>query len=255
MRDENSGWIQLHSAEFFLLWSVAGFGEVPVALGIGHVGRTPGRRAELIAQADESLAARELGTVAVPARDLAGYLRALAEPELAVDLHAEGRGPELRAMSSVGAEGSAAAAVVGSEVRVGPVSPDGTVPALLEALPAVPPGPGRGANVRWVDYRRACTEGQRDGTPGFVEALRDAGLRAPEANTVMRAISGRVGGGQLGAGTRTPRGWARASDTVNWVDTEEGRYAVRRGGEWVMVTPVDVPQLVAMADEMVADLR
>lgn len=255
MRDEGSGWIRLDSAEFFLLWWTAGYGDPPLALDIPHVGRTRTSRAELAVHADAALSERGLGTVGSPARDLAGYVRTLAEPAYTLDLHAVGEGPELRAMSAAGPEGATAAAVVDGEVRIGPVPPDGVVPVLLEALPPVPAGPGRGGNVRWADYRRACVDGDRGGSGAFVEALCDAGVRRPEAFTIMRAIAGRRGGGQLGANVRTPRGWARTGSTVNWVDTEEGRYTIRRGGDWVMITPVDVPRLTAMAEEMLADLR
>jgi hypothetical protein len=41
---------------------------------------------------------------------------------------------------------------------------------------------------------------------------------------------------------------------LGWVDTEDGRYALHRKGEWVMATPVDAPRLRAMGEELLADL-
>ncbi|TCP54298.1 ESAT-6 protein secretion system EspG family protein [Tamaricihabitans halophyticus] len=255
MRDENSGWIQLSSAEFFLLWSFAELGEFPVPLNVAHVGRTEAHRARLVEEASRTLTERGLGTVHAPARDLGIYLRLLADHKLSVDLHAEGQGAGLRAMTVSGSSGVAGAAIVGNEVRIGPVGDHGMISALLAALPELPAGNGMGANVRWDDYLRACAEGDRHGVSGFVEILRDSGVRGAEANTIATAVSERVGGGRLGCSVRGVRGRARTPHTVNWVDTPHGRYSVRRGGDWVMVTPVSTNQLRAMAEEMVDDLR
>jgi hypothetical protein len=42
--------------------------------------------------------------------------------------------------------------------------------------------------------------------------------------------------------------------TVSWMDTPAGRYAVRRSGEWITVTPVTPARLVVMAEETVTPL-
>jgi hypothetical protein len=45
VRDESSGWIQLHAGEFLLLWDALGLGEPPAILRVPRLGRTPAERA------------------------------------------------------------------------------------------------------------------------------------------------------------------------------------------------------------------
>ncbi|GAB3494001.1 ESX secretion-associated protein EspG [Amycolatopsis cihanbeyliensis] len=255
MRDPDSGWIQLYPGEFFLLWSELGLGDPPPTLGIRQIGRTAAARARLIEGASGTLAERDLGTVTEPARDLAGLLRQLGESELRVDLEVERADFAFRAVAASGRRGAVTAGFAGAELRIGPVRPANLVPTMLEVLTPLDAGVGSPANVRVGDYTRACAEGERGGTDGFIGVLRDAGVRPPEVNTLVRAVARRAGGGQLGGSVRTGAGrWVRAPSPVGWVDTEEGRFALRRNGDWVTVTPVDLPRLHAMAEELVADL-
>ncbi|SFQ43157.1 EspG family protein [Amycolatopsis arida] len=101
--------------------------------------------------------------------------------------------------------------VAGTEVRLGPVSAGALMPALLDALAPLPAGSGAPANVRAAaDYPRACAAGEREGSGGFVAALRAAGARPAETNTVVRAVFGRTGAGSSAApcGSRTGGGCA-----------------------------------------------
>jgi hypothetical protein len=120
------------------------------------------------------------------------------------------------------------------------------VGALLGSLASLPAGPDRPANIGAADLAAACAEGERDAASGFLSSLRSAGVRADEADTVCRVLTTRTGGGQLGVSS----GGRRGPVTVNWVDTPDGRYALRRTGGWVTVTPVDLPRLSAMAEEL-----
>ncbi len=239
MRDPSSGWIQLSDVEFFLLWSAMRLGPPPPVLALRHVGRTSAARASLIESASSSLAARELGSVAEPARDLRLLLGSLADPRVSLDLSVHGNGTPLFGFAALG---GAAVARVGDEVRIGP---GGSASSLLGALNPLPAGPERPANVAVADYTRACAEGARDGVSGFLRVLRDAGMRAPEAATVSRVVASRLGGGQLGAS-------GRGRQVITWVDTPEGRYALRSDSRWLTVTPVDLPRLTAMAEELLA---
>lgn len=257
MRDPRSGWIQLSSAEFFLIWTAIGLGErLPPVLDIEHLGRTPARRAEYVAAASATLKDRDLGTVAAPAPDLERVLRVLADPEVSLDLRAYGQGAPLYGFAAAGGNGAAVAARVGGEVRLGMVRDTALAEALLGSLPAESPGSGRPANVSVVDYERACQEGVEDGVSGFLRVLHDAGVRPPEASTVAQALVTRRGGGQLGASARGRHGRTiRTPSIVSWLDTAEGRYALRRHGEWISITPVDLPRLASMADEMLETVR
>jgi hypothetical protein len=250
VRDPASGWIQLSSTEFFLLWDAIGAGEPPAALEVGHLGRTRESRAAMTGEASHALAGRDIGTVQDPARDLAGILRTLATGQVTLDLRVLGEGSPLVGYAASNGRSAAAAARVDGEIRLGAVPPSALAGALLGSLAPLPAGTGRPVNVSAADYADACAEGERDGVPGFVRVLQSAGLRQADASVVATALTTRRGGGQLGASS----GGRRASSIVSWLDTGDGRYALRRHGAWLTVTPADLPRLTAMADEMVAEV-
>ncbi|GAA1252332.1 ESX secretion-associated protein EspG [Prauserella halophila] len=251
MRDESSGWITLHPGEFYLLWRTLELGDPPVVLDVPRAGATESHRAELVGLAGESLAGRGLGTMTAPDRDLVDLLRTLANPDVSVDLSASGADVSFRSYGAIGERGAVTVGTSGEDVLVGPVRPDQLIPTMLEALPDVEAAPGAPANVGFAEYRRACRAGEAEGASGFLDALREAGVRSSQAAMFLRAVEGRRAGGYVGATSRT-RG--RTQGTVNWVDTEHGRYALRKLGDWVTVTPADVARLRGMAEEMVDDL-
>jgi hypothetical protein len=250
VRDPASGWIQLSAAELFLLWTALGYGEPPVVLEIDHIGRTRESRAAMTEDASRALAARDLGTVHEPARDLAAILRTLASGHVTLDLRVLGAGSPMVGHAAADTRTAAVAARVDGEIRLGAVRPGVLSGALLGSLPPLPAGTGRPANVSVTDYEQACAEGERDGVPGFVRVLHEAGLRPADAHVFATALTTRRGGGQLGASGRE----RRATSVVTWLDTDDGRYALRRHGAWITVTPVDLARLTSMADEMTADV-
>ncbi len=250
MRDPASGWIQLNVVELYLLWTAMDLGPTPEVLDVLHVGRTRARRAELAEEASRALADRDLGTVGAPARDLAGMLRSLGNPAASLDMRVYGSGAPLFAFAATGPSGAAIAARVGDEVRVGAVRATALASSLLSSLSYLPAGSNRPANVSVADYEAACEEGAVEGVSGFTRALHAAGVRRDEVTTFTQALTTRTGGGQLGA-----TGRARAFSLVNWLDTPEGRYALRRNGAWITITPADTDRLTAMAEEMLTDVR
>jgi hypothetical protein len=249
VRDPGSGWIQLSAVECSLLWSALDLGETPEVLDLLHVGRTPARRAELVAATSHALAARDLGSVTAPARDLAAMLRSLGSATVSLDMRVYGAGVPLFAFAGAGSAGAAVAARVGDEVRLGAVRATALVPALLGSLTPMPAATARPANVRVADYTAACAEAAADGVSAFVRVLHAAGVRPAEAGTLAQALTSRSGGGQLGVGAGRSRG------VVNWLDTDDGRYALRRNGEWITITPADTARLTSMTEELLADLR
>lgn len=246
MRDPSSGWLQVSSAEFFLLWTALGLGEPPLALHVTHLGRTAAARAVLAEAASRALTARDLGTVTDPARDLALVLRRLAAGAVALDLRVTGQGSPLVGHATAGPRGAAVAARVDGEVRLG-ATHSATV--LLDSLAPAPAGPGRPANVAVTDYEHACAEGARDGVTAFARVLHEAGIRQAEVDLLAHVVTARRGGGQLGVTADRNRA------VLSWVDTADGRYALRRHGAWLTVTPADQPRLAAMAEEMLSAIR
>jgi hypothetical protein len=248
-----SGWITLDPAEFYLLWTELQLGEPPVVLGIAPIGRTASARGSLIEAADRALTGRDLGRVSQPPPDLEDLLLALASPKLSLDLEITGAATSFRALGVDGPRGAVTAGTAGEEVQLGPVRAPALAATMLEAAGSMPAGTGSPGNVRIADFSRACRAGESAGADGFLGVLRHVGVRPPEANTVLRAVTGARAGGRFGASARG-RGdsWIRTPATVNWVDTDDGRYALRRNGDWVTVTPVDPPRLLSMTEEMVA---
>jgi hypothetical protein len=243
VRDPHSGWIQLSSAEFLLVWSALSLGPVPAALGIPHIGRTPRTRADLVAEASATLASRDLGTVEAPARDLAIVLRLLGNRQTLVEMTVDGQDSSLAAIGGSSPRGNAVAARVADEVRVGPV--ERVAGALLEAVVPLPAGPGSSVNVRAEDFDSACVAGSADGVSGFTSVLVQAGTRQQDATIVARALTARLGGGRVGVSQ------AQRRAAFSWVDTPDGRYVLRNAGGWVTVTPVDPGRLAALVDDMV----
>lgn len=253
MRDERTGWIELHAAEFFLLWRGLDLGAVPDWLGIPHFGRTPRARAEYSAVVDEALSTRELGTIERPAGDLAALLRAIAEAEVMLELQVDTQEAALRALGGFGPRGTAAVARVNTQVRIGPETRDGLLRTMLfEVPPPLGPGSGMSANLPIADFDKACAAAAEDGVGGFVETLTELGVRREECLVLSKALSTRTGGGRVSARARDGRGrWHRSPITVSWLDAEDGRYALRTEGEWMTVSPADPSRLITMAEEMV----
>jgi hypothetical protein len=236
-------WLRLSGAEFFLLWDAADLGDAPDVLNLRHIGRTRAERDRLADDASAGLAERDLGTVTKPAGELADALLALGHRDLTLTLAVEWADGGYRAIAGRGPEGAAIAVAVNDTVAVRTLRPATLVDAIIDEIPSVAAGPGVTANVTWADYLRACRDGELDGTDGFLWALRDAGLRDAEARTLARAIAERHGAGQVDIS-------ARGAECVNWVDTPDGRYVLRRRDGWLSVIPADLAKLSQLISDV-----
>jgi hypothetical protein len=238
-------WLRLSGTEFFLLLDAAELGEPPAVLNLRHVGHTRPARAELAEQASQDLLDRGLGTVHQPADDLADVIQALGNRELALALATESPDRQYRVLAVNGRQGSAIAVTTGTEVALRTLRPTALVDAVVTELHPLPAGPGVTANVAWSDYLRACKEGELDGVDGFLWALSDTGMRIPEARTIAHVVTDRHGAGQLDIGGRV----GPPSDSINWIDTAEGRYVLRRRDDWLSVIPANPAKLSQLITE------
>lgn len=237
--------ILLSAEELFLLWWTAGYGDPPPVLALPRPGATPQHRARYATEASEVLSARGLGTVHQPTATLATALRGLATATTTLELRGYGPDGAWLAFGGWTEREAAVAARSGDDVLVATITPGRLVESLLGTLPPLPAPPGLPANVSTADYADACRRGELAGTPGFLQVLRSAGVREPEAATLARAVTTRHGGGQLTVGRGTHR-----STPLTWLDTTSGRYAVREHGDWLTVTPTNPRRLTAMAREL-----
>jgi hypothetical protein len=238
-------WLRLSEGEFYLLWDAAGIGEPPAVLNLRHLGRTRAERARLADEASVDLRDRGLGTVGTPVAELADALLAIGHRELTLTLGVAWSDGQYRAIAGRGPEGAAIAVLANDTVAVRTLRPATLVDAIVDEVPPAPAGPGVTANVAWTDYLRACREGEHEGTDGFLWELREAGLRVPEARTIARAVVDRHGAGQLDISHRA----SRPIETINWVDTPDGRYLLRRRDQWLSVIPADLPKLSQLISE------
>jgi len=224
MRNPDSGWFRLSATEFRVLWRAAGLPGPPTALAIPEFGR--------------------------PAADLAELLELLggrAPGERGFTLLANRSDDQLRAYGVINRDRAALLSAAGEEVRLGPLWPGTMTDVLLDTLDPLPAGAGRPANVSWAVYREACAQGETHGTEAFLGVLRAAGLRPPEAHTLLRAVTGRSGGGELELTARDAHGTPlRPLSALTWIDTGSGRYAVRLRDDWLTVTPAHRARLGAM---------
>ncbi|HEX4220786.1 MAG TPA: ESX secretion-associated protein EspG [Pseudonocardiaceae bacterium] len=238
-------WLRLAETEFFLLWDAADLGEPPDVLNLRHIGRTRAERDRFADDASTDLLERDLGTVAKPIDDLADALLAIGHRELTLSLAVEWAQGRYRAVAGRGPEGAAIAVAANDTVSLRVLRPAALVNAIIDEVPTIPAGPGVTANVLWPDYLHACREGELDGMDGFLWVLREAGLRVPEARTIARAVVDRHAAGQVDVGPRT----GQPIDSINWVDTLDGRYVLRRRDNWLSVIPADLPKLSQLISE------
>jgi len=243
---------RLSAPEFFLLWQAVHREAHPVPLGTRHYGHTQQERARLVEAASRDLFARGLGTVQRPDEELHGVLRGLAEFEVGLEVVFTRNGEQARGLATAAWHG-AFAGRVGEQVQVTGFRPTALAARTVSTLPPARPGSGRSVNVRWDDYLAAGEAGVADGTEGFLDALRAAGLHEPEANTLMRAVTTRSGGGQVGVIARNRAGYLHPTGAaISWLDTADGRYLVRRHGAWLVVAPADAQRLTSAVEDLVA---
>jgi hypothetical protein len=78
-------------------------------------------------------------------------------------------------------------------------------------------------------------------------------VREPEANTLVRAVTTRSGGGQVGLVARGRSGKVEPTGrTLSWMDSREGRYLVRQDGGWFVLAPADPVRLTSELEDLVA---
>ncbi|GGM46924.1 ESX secretion-associated protein EspG [Longimycelium tulufanense] len=244
--------ISLEQAEFNVVWRRAGLAERPLVLATTELGGTLEDAARIDDQAWEALRARHLvrsdGTLDA---DLEAALRTLARPAAALDLRwAPGPGPEVRAMSAVQGGLGVLAVLVDGTLRLEEVRDTAFVPAMIDVLPDVPPGPGGAVNLPAATVEQATRAGEADYE--FESALLDAGVRPNDARLLVDMVGGeRIAAGQLGAAVWDRWGNRRRTPWVITVtDTDRGRYALHERDGWVTVAPTDRLRLVELARDL-----
>ncbi|GAA3890745.1 hypothetical protein GCM10022243_64560 [Saccharothrix violaceirubra] len=247
---------RLSAAEFFLLWQAAHRGGPPVPLGTRHYGFTEADRRSLEEVASRDLYQRGYGTVQRPDEDLYGLLRGLAEFQVGLEVVFNNQAGGLARGLATAAWHGAFAGRLGDVVQLSGFPPSSLAYTTVNTLPRVSPGAGRSLNVRWDDYLAAVRAGETDGPEGFLDTLRRLGMREPEMKTLMRIVTTRQGGGQVGLIARNRNGYLHnvRGAALSWLDTADGRYLLRRDRQWLVVAPVDPPRLVSAVESLIGSV-
>ncbi len=241
----------LSAVELDVVWDGLGLGPTPAVLRLDSPGRTHSERRRVVADAWARLRARGLADPRGPEPELDRLLRLLAAPTERVELRAWGR-TTVRAVAAAHDGTGALARRRGDAVVLQPCA---SLPAaVVDLLPAAPPGPGRAARVPTAALTAAH---DRPSSGGLRADLIARGGTPDEAGPFAQMLRGVDGRAQFGV--LAPDRWGvlrRSADVVDVLDVLDGprgRYLVTRGVDgWTTVAPTDGRRLRHRVAELLA---
>ncbi len=254
--------IFLSTAEYEVLWSHLDLGQMPYPIVVPTSGVTAAERAEVVARAWRSLAERHLADGREPDHDLVLMLRALAGPEISVDVVAD-VGDLYRALVARDRDLAVLAVLDHEGLTLVHIRPTALAIAAVGLLPDSPPGPGSSFTFPHEALRAAVTEEEDDvaddpfyGGGSEQDALVRAGMTIADARALTELADRRIHSGQFGVRVRDwlRGGAASKSRPVNWFDTDAGRYLVVQENDWISVTPAGVDRIAGRLDQELAML-
>ncbi|MCP2257801.1 EspG family protein [Streptoalloteichus tenebrarius] len=202
--------------------------------------------------------------------DLEDALRALARPTLWLDavwLPEPTAVSPFRMIAVHGRDGALVAVQVpgesehhGGDLHVEHVPSVDAATAVVERLPAAPPGPRRAVSLPAAalapsDQRRRADDDEFGGVLSAVHHVDTAARERRAYDEIMNQP--RTRGGQIAANAVDPLGRRHRSAVLSWFDVDPpGRYALHGdpgpdGSEWITVGPADPARLRARLHVMV----
>ncbi|OZM71442.1 ESX secretion-associated protein EspG [Amycolatopsis antarctica] len=253
-----NGSIVLSLLEFDMLWETERLPARPPALEVPSPGTTHTERADLVAKAWDSLAARGLARGHRASGELVDMLNLFAGPKVAVDVWMWAD-REIKGLA-VGVGGQALLGVVdGDEVWLIPAAPDSLAEAVVSVTGELRPGVGRSVSIPHGVLVEADAEARGD-AKALVTALEDRGVVLWQAQEIAGMLFGMTARGQFGAQRSTRDGSVRRADrVVAFHDTDAGRYLFQlgRGADrqaWATVAPADNQLLAQRVRELVDEV-
>jgi ESX secretion-associated protein EspG len=249
--------ITISALEFDVLWEHLGLGEHPLVLRVPSPGRTRDERAALVARVWNELGRRGLGRPVQVDDRLARMLRTLQRPDRELD----GRmwlGRSVRMLVAATGDDAAMAVLTDNQLTLRPADTTGLPRHALSVLPSASAGPGQSVTLRTEDFEAAARQARVP--KEFEAALRERGVRAEDAATMMTMVGDIVHQGQFGAAARDRFGHrVRADRVVSFFDTKEGRYVqIRRaeagGPPWSTISPADHRRMLQHVTGLLAEV-
>ncbi|MEV4730812.1 ESX secretion-associated protein EspG [Saccharopolyspora sp. NPDC049426] len=254
--------IHLSALEFDVVCEAAGFDERRhIILDVPSPGSTYTERAELVAQAWESLRHKRLAEtkrdrVEVEFADLLGLLD---RPQRSIDVRIWADRP-IRALACANGGEGLLTVVDGDVVEMTPIRGGSLAEAAVSVAGDVPPGPGRAVSLPNGALRKASDVAGAGNPLGFTDELRILGVGHDDAADVANMANNMGIRGQFGAEGSAGRGKpSRAGRVVAFHDTDRGRYlhVVRSSGDgraWSTIAPADNGRLAEYVRELLAEV-
>ncbi|WP_093944794.1 ESX secretion-associated protein EspG [Actinoalloteichus hoggarensis] len=250
--------ISLTAVEFDVLWEHLRPGRMPLAVKVPSPGRTHEERTRLAMEVWASLAERRLGRPGALDDDLVGLITALGRPDVELDGRLWLSGRQVRVIAAITGDVGVRAVLDGGSLRLTPVVRTGLTRAVLDVLPARPPGLGSSVTLRSADLDQAAKAAGRD-PAALARLLAGTELRPSDAETLGNMVRGAGDRGQFGSASRNAWGRRlRAPRVVAFFDTPNGRYLQSRreaadGTEWSTVAPASIRMLYHQVEELLTD--
>ncbi|WP_406689022.1 ESX secretion-associated protein EspG [Saccharopolyspora sp. ID03-671] len=254
--------ITLSVLEFDVVCEAAGLdARRHIILDVPSPGRTFTERAELVAQAWESLRHKRLAEakrdrVEVEFADLLGLLD---RPQRSVDVRIWAD-RSIRALACANGGEGLLTVVDGDVVEMTPIRGGSLAEAAVSVAGDVPPGPGRAVSLPHDVLRKASEAAGARGPLVLTDELRILGIGHDDAADVANMADNMGIRGQFGAEGNPGRGKPdRAGRVVAFHDTDRGRYlhVVRPSGDgraWSTIAPADNARLATYTRELLTEV-
>lgn len=259
--DEAVRSVSLSALELDVLREHLELDSFPLVLKVPSPGRTHTERAELVDSAWRALSARGLGEPMRVDPQLERMLRLLARPRREVDVRLWLR-RSVRVLAAADQDLHEEAVLVvkdGDAFTLRPAAPTGLPREAVSVLPSAGAGPGRSVTVRSEDLD-AAAEAAGDSVEELRAALGHRGVRAEDAEALVRMVGGITATGQFGAAARDRWGKRlRAAHVIGFLDGPHGRYVQLRrqspsGDQWSTIAPVDGRRLIGHVEELLGSV-
>lgn len=246
-------------AELEVLWQELGLGRMPYPLDVPSVGATMEERAKARLAVLTELQRRGL----VGDQRLEGFLRLLAEHDIAVDAVANINRP-VRAVAASDGRYAVLAVIDNDQVGLVEIRPTALAKSIVEVLPDGSAGPGAALSLRLETLQAAVAlhedpQEESDDPWGGDDlderqALMKAGLSNQDATVISELAANRVAGGQFGVtrGDGSRFRTERVGALITWFDTHQGRYLMVHENGWLSLSPTDNDRIATRISSVLA---